>query len=53
MAAVAAFLVEITVKRNAAAPQAEYAVVEFDYFDGDIFRAVADSAATLRAMGVR
>ena len=37
----------------AAAPQAEYAVVEFDYFDGDIFRAVADSAATLRAMGVR
>lgn len=37
----------------AAAPRAEYAVVEFDYFDGDLFQAVADSAATLRSLGVR
>jgi sugar phosphate isomerase/epimerase len=37
----------------AAAPQTEYAVVEFDYYDGDLFRAIADSAAALRALGVR
>lgn len=37
----------------AAAPQTEYAVVEFDYYDGDIFQAVAESAAALRSLGVR
>ncbi|GAA4478401.1 sugar phosphate isomerase/epimerase [Microbacterium panaciterrae] len=37
----------------AAAPAAEYAIVEFDQYDGDILDAVTRSAAALRAEGVR
>ena len=37
----------------AAAPSTEYAIVEFDEYDGDIFDAVSRSAAALRAEGVR
>ncbi|MFT3889544.1 MAG: sugar phosphate isomerase/epimerase [Arachnia sp.] len=36
----------------AAAPQTEYAVVEFDEVAGDIFEAIAASAAGLRVLGV-
>ena len=37
----------------AAAPSAEFAVIEFDTFDGDIFDAISQSADFLRAEGVR
>ncbi|MFT4135866.1 sugar phosphate isomerase/epimerase family protein [Microbacterium sp.] len=37
----------------AAAPAAEYAAIEFDRYDGDLFQAIADSAAYLRSVGVR
>jgi sugar phosphate isomerase/epimerase len=37
----------------AAAPATEYAVIEFDQFDGDIFEAIGASAEALRAAGVR
>lgn len=37
----------------AAAPAAEFAVVEFDTFDGDLFGAIDASAAFLREEGVR
>lgn len=37
----------------AAAPAAEYAVIEFDAYDGDLFDAIARSADALRAEGVR
>lgn len=37
----------------AAAPQAEFAVVEFDEYGGDIFEGIAASAAALGALGVQ
>ncbi|WP_353115203.1 TIM barrel protein [Microbacterium sp.] len=37
----------------AAAPAAEFAVIEFDAYDGDLFDAIARSAVALRAEGVR
>lgn len=37
----------------AAAPHTEYAIVEFDTFDGDLFAAVEQSAAHLRKLGVQ
>lgn len=37
----------------AAAPSTEYAIVEFDYFDGDLFAAVEQSAIYLKSLGVR
>ncbi len=37
----------------AAAPQAEFAIVEFDSFDGDLFAEVGTSATYLRSIGVQ
>ncbi len=37
----------------AAAPSAEYAAIEFDHYNGDLFDAIAESAAYLRSEGVQ
>ncbi|MCI2957470.1 sugar phosphate isomerase/epimerase [Agromyces atrinae] len=37
----------------AAAPSAEYAIVEFDHYDGDIFEGIAASARHLETLGVK